>query len=280
MTVDRQMKNEEILIKSLEDGILTLSMNTPRHLNGWTMPMMDALKTSFHSANLDEEVKVVILTGVGHYYCAGVNLGATLKLGHPQKIRAQIIAHNQALFDAFITLSKPIIVAINGHAIGASVTSATLCDAIISVKKATFSTPFAALGITPEGCSSVMFTRLMGEETAQRILGDEGWKPTAEEAAEIGLINTVVDEESLTKVSRQLALEWIGHERGRQYRGGLSKGALLEINAKESIDLADAFLSSPFIKAQFSFLFKKKKYMPACLFACMLISRPLWARLL
>ena len=89
---------------------------------------------------------------------------------------------------------KPIIVAANGPAVGGVVTSATLCDAIIASDTATFSTPFSALGLVPEGCSSVHFERIMrgGRADAERMLGPEGWKPTAKEAKEAGLVSEVV----------------------------------------------------------------------------------------
>ena len=167
----------ELILRDHDEGILTLTMNNPKRLNGWTMPMMDALKSALHEAAGSPEVKVVILTGNGPYYCAGVNLSATLRLGHPKKLHEMIVEHNQALFETFLEFSKPILVALNGHAIGASVTSATLCNGIIAADGATLSTPFSSLGLCPEGCSSIQFARLMGEENAQRMLGKEGWKP-------------------------------------------------------------------------------------------------------
>ena len=100
---------------------------------------------------------MLILTGADPYYCAGVNLSATIKPMHPKKLHTLIKSNNQALFDTFLDFPKPIIVAANGPAIGACVTSATLCDAIIASEKATFNVPFAALAIPPEGCSSVHF---------------------------------------------------------------------------------------------------------------------------
>ena len=76
----------------------------------------------------------------------GVNLSGTIQLMHPQKLHDFILKNNAAIFDAFIDFPKPLMVAANGPAIGACVTSATLCDAIIASEKATFSTPFAKLG--------------------------------------------------------------------------------------------------------------------------------------
>jgi enoyl-CoA hydratase/carnithine racemase len=255
-------------------------MNTPEHLNGWTMEMMDALKEGFRVAAGDDETIVLVLTGVDPYYCAGVNLSAVLRPRHPRKLHATIVELNRALFDAFLDFPKPLLVAVNGPAIGASVTSATLCDGIIASKKATFSTPFTALGVTPEGCSSVHFARIMGQANAARMLGAEGWRPTGEEALEAGLIQWVAPHEKLGEEAHRIAQEWIASSAKRGFRGGSERDELKAVNARESVALADAFLSAPFIKAQFQFLWSKKKWGPAGMFLAMLITRPLWSRLL
>ncbi len=112
--------------------------------------MMDALKEGLKTSAADDETRVLVLTGTDPYYCAGVNLAATLRLEHPRKLHAMIVQHNQALFDLFLDFPKPLLIAVNGPAIGASVTSATLCDGIIASEMATFSTPFASTG-NPSG---------------------------------------------------------------------------------------------------------------------------------
>ena len=71
-------------------------------------------------------------------------------------------------------------------------TSATVADTIIASERATFSTPFARLGVPPEGCSSVHFKRIMGKANADRMLGPEGWTPTAAEAKEAGFVSEVI----------------------------------------------------------------------------------------
>ena len=268
------------IITHKHDGVTTLTMNTPARLNGWTMEMMNALKDAFKVATLDEDTRVLILTGADPYYCAGVNLAATLRLGHPRKLHAMIMAQNQALFDMFLDFPKPLLIAVNGPAIGASVTSATLCDGIIASEKATFSTPFAALGVPPEGCSSVHFARLMGQATAERMLGKEGWKPTAAMALKSGLILWVAPHDELMEEARRIAREWIASAATRSFRGGSGREELKAVNARESQALADAFLSPPFIRAQFRFLRSKKKWGPAAMFLALLIFRPLWSKFL
>jgi len=268
-----------ILVEKRE-GVTTLTMNTPARLNGWTRQMMDALKECLRAAAHDDETRVLVLTGADPYFCAGVNLAGTLRLGHPRKLHALIVENNQALFNLFLDFPKPMLIAVNGPAIGASVTSATLCDGIIASDKATFSTPFSALGVTPEGCSSVQFARLMGEENAEKMLGREGWRPSAEEALDAGLIQWVVPHDQLVEEAHRIAREWVSTGAQRTFRGGSGRDELKAVNARESLVLADAFLGAPFIKAQFKFLSSKKKWGPAAMFLAMLVSRPVWSRLL
>ncbi len=271
---------QDPILMHKQKGVTILTMNRPERLNGWTLEMMDALKEKFGVAAKDDETKVLVLTGTDPYYCAGVNLVATLRLTHPRKLRTMIKEYNQALFEVFLDFPKPILVAVNGPAIGASVTSATLCDGIIASEKATFSTPFAALGVTPEGCSSVLFPRLMGKANAHRMLGEQGWKPTAKEALEVGLIQWVSPHDKLTEEIHRIAQKWIASGAVRGFRAGIGRDELKTINAKESAILADTFLGVPFIKGQIAFLWRKKKIGMTAMFLTVLFSRPLWSRLL
>lgn len=269
-----------LILWSTRGHVTTLTMSMPARLNGWTMEMMTALKAALVRAAEDEETRALILTGADPYYSAGVNLGATMRLGHPRTLRGLIIEHNQALFDAFLDFPKPILVAANGPAIGAAVTSATLCDAIIASERATFSTPFAALGVPSEGCSSAHFPRLLGDAAAARMLGEEGWRPTAAEALEVGLVQWVVPHESLLDEAQRIAEGWIEAGAVRSYRAGSTHEGLAAANAAESVRVADAFLSPPFLTAQFRFLWRKRRRGPALTFLALRLTRPLWSLLL
>lgn len=92
--------------------------------------------------------------------------------------------------NAFIDFPHPLIAAVNGPAYGIAVTTLALCDEVHAVRAATFNTPFTALGQSPEGCSSYMFPRIMGEQAAVRVLAD-GWEFSAVEGKGLGFIKEV-----------------------------------------------------------------------------------------
>mmetsp|Transcript_14671 Transcript_14671/g.22138 ORF Transcript_14671/g.22138 Transcript_14671/m.22138 type:complete len:268 (-) Transcript_14671:123-926(-) len=257
-------------------------MNDPKKLNGWTEPMMRAVFDAIKHADSDDETKAVILTGTDPYYCAGVNLSGTIKLMHPKKLFKTIVEHNQSVFDTFLDRKKPMLVAINGPAIGACVTSATLCDAVIASEKAKFLTPFGRLGITPEGCSSFLFYHLIGNDNARRML-HEDWEPTATEAKEIGLITDVVPHDKLMDTAQSIAEKWVQEERHLQPRSAMGYSDLQhlkEVNARESVELGHAFLSEKFLSAQVKFLESKGKSQLALIFKSILYTRPAWSKLL
>jgi len=269
-----------LILCSTTKSVTTLTMNDPKRLNGWTGPMMVTLRQLFQQYAKDDNTKVLILTGKDPYYCAGVSLGDALNQPmHPKKLHTLIANNNKALFDVFLDFPKPILIAANGPAIGASVTSASLCDAMVASEKATFNVPFAALGIPPEGCSSIHFERMMGGTVAERLL-KEGWKPNGAEAASVGLATEVVPHEQLMKRSQEIAEGWVREKRQRTIPGGGSVEEYKRVNLEESIRLADAFLDTPFLNAQYKFLMAKGKTGNAAVFWFIKSTRPLWSKLL
>ena len=271
---------EDLIVSSTKNHVRTLRMNNPKKLNGWTLPMMEELFEAMEEAENDDDVSALIITGTDPYYSAGVNLSSTIQIDHPARLHEMIVEHNQELFENFLDFDKPILVAANGPAIGATVTSATLCDAIIASKEAAFSTPFARLGVTPEGCSSVHLPRLIGEDAAQRMLGEEGWEPDAEEALEIGLVDEVVAHDELLDRAQELAEEWVEEGKERSFGAGSTREELKEVNARESRQLADAFLDVPFLMGQYRFLMSREKYGPALVFLALRLTRPIWSQFL
>ncbi|KAJ1623232.1 ClpP/crotonase-like domain-containing protein [Pavlovales sp. CCMP2436] len=259
------------------NGVRTLIYNDPRRLNAWTAKLMHCLRDELTQSAADAEVKAVALTGTDPYYCAGVDLGAMVsKPMWPSALHTLLVAQNTALFAMFLDFPKPLFVGVNGPAIGAAVTSATLGEGVVASEKATFHTPFHALGLVPEGCSSVNFARIMGEQNAQRMLGAEGWKPTAKEAAKAGLVDKAVAHDELRAELQAMAEAWVAAKKPKR----LVAAGLLEeykrVNARESKALADAFLSPSFFEAQAAMATKKGKASRAAMFTAMKLLRPIW----
>ena len=132
-----------LLQRTLRHRVLTLCFNDPRRKNAWSANLLASLLGSLAAAADDPGVAVVVLTGSGDYYCSGVDFVASFPVLPPRALAAHLQAANQKLFDAFLEFPKPLIVATNGPAIGAAVTSASLCDAILAHPTATFHTPFS-----------------------------------------------------------------------------------------------------------------------------------------
>jgi len=271
-------QKRELVLSSTLNNVTTIKMNNPEKLNGWTDSMLEEVQKHISRAREDAACQVIIFTGSGSYYCAGVNLSGALKIMAPKKMLKAIEKNNQTLFEIFLNIEKPIIAAINGPAIGASVTSATLCNAIIASESATFLTPFARLGVTPEGCSSLHFPRLIGQEASDKMLQAD-WQPSALEAKAVGLVTRVVSPADLQSVSQQLAESWISTGALQRTAMGFTDfDKLREVNKEESKALAHAFVSEKFLKAQVDFLTLKKK--DATAFRLLLATRPLWSKFL
>lgn len=139
------MDNDAVLQRSLHNKVLTLCFNDPRRKNAWGASLLSSVLSSLTEAASDPNVAVVVLTGRGDYYCSGVDFVSSFPIKPPSALAAHLEVANQKLFDTFLDFPKPLIVAANGPSIGAAVTTASLCDAVLAHPTATFHTPFAVL---------------------------------------------------------------------------------------------------------------------------------------
>ena len=96
-----------------------------------------------------------------------------------REVQRNIRESNQKCFNVFIEFPKPLIAAVNGPGIGSGTTAPALCDVILASDRASFSTPFSNLGVGPEGCASVHLEKIVGKQSASRML-DDCWKPSAQ----------------------------------------------------------------------------------------------------
>ena len=272
-------QDSELVLTATRNQVTTLTMNSPAKLNGWTVPMVDNIAKLLEDHGKAPETKAVILTGSDPYYCAGAELSKMIRIMNPKKLHRQRTEYNAFLFNIFLDFPKPILIAVNGPAIGAAVTSAALCDGIIASEKATFLTPFGRLGVPGEGCSTVHFERILGKEAADRML-KEDWEVSAEDARRIGLVSEVVPHKELMERAQMIAESWVAEGRERRILGGGQRQEYKEINAAESVKVADAFLSYDFLDGQYWFLTSKGKIKDARVFWIMKTFHPFWSKFL
>eukprot|EP00092_Neocalanus_flemingeri_P108664 GFUD01139560.1.p1 GENE.GFUD01139560.1~~GFUD01139560.1.p1 ORF type:complete len:300 (+),score=84.96 GFUD01139560.1:150-1049(+) len=280
-SVRQSSQSQELVLSSTKNNVTTITMNNPKKYNAWDMALTEQLADKFSKAATDSHTKVVIYTATDPYFCSGGSLAEFLGRKSPKGLQKMIRENNQKCFNIFIEFPKPLIAAVNGPGIGSGTTAPALCDTIIASEKATFLTPFRNLGVGPEGCASVHFERILGPDSASRLLVD-CWRPTAWEALEIGLVAEVVTHDKLLVRAQELGEEWIRSGRERSIRGGGNVEEYKQINAKESNDLAEAFVSAEFLSTQLQFLKKKGKHRSLAGFIlwAMLVSRPVWVKTL
>jgi 2-(1,2-epoxy-1,2-dihydrophenyl)acetyl-CoA isomerase len=200
----------EYILFDVSDGIATITLNRPDKLNAYTTEMGDEAYDAFGRCRQDDAVRAVILTGAGRGFCAGVDLDhlkAHQGGGNASKgPRLGEEAFLKKLPLELMEFPKPIIVAINGAAIGVGMTMALPCDVRIAAAGAKLGLTFAKLGILPGLGSTHLLPRLVGMAKAQELVLTAKII-RAEEALEIGLVNQVVPAEEVASAAREMALQ-------------------------------------------------------------------------
>ncbi len=187
--------------------IAFIRLNRPDRLNAYTVTMGEELVAAFNVAESDDEVRVVVLTGNGKCFCAGVDL-EHLKMHNSDVATTGVKLGEEYFVQGFckdlLAFPKPLIAAFNGAAIGIGITMSLPCDIRIAAKSAKLGLPFAKLGIVPALGSSYLLPRIVGVHKAKELVFSA--KPiTAEQALEIGLVNHVVPDDQFTEFTEQLA---------------------------------------------------------------------------
>ncbi len=191
------------ILTSLNDGVMTVTLNRPDKLNGVTSTMWGELGDIFTSAAGDEEVRALVMAGNGRGFCAGADLWdpeRDNRPGHP--LESMRRTHATAL--ALHQFPKPTVARVQGVAAGAGVNLALGCDIIVASTEARFSEIFVKRGLALDFGGSWLLPRLVGMHKAKELalLGDI---LSAEEAREIGLINRVVAPELLDETVDDIA---------------------------------------------------------------------------
>jgi enoyl-CoA hydratase/carnithine racemase len=194
----------------VDDGILTITLNRPERMNAFTLRMKDELVDAFRRANDDDSIRVVMVTGEGKAFCAGIEMGAE---GHifgydiPQGDELNIEEIRDSGGEVSLAIynsKKPVIAAINGAAVGVGITMTLPMDFRLVREKAKIGFVFSQRGIVPEACSSWFLPRLVGmQQAAEWVYTGELF--TAEEGHQAGLFRSVHSSDDLLEAAYELA---------------------------------------------------------------------------
>jgi enoyl-CoA hydratase/carnithine racemase len=202
------MDFEEIRYE-VADHVLTITLNRPERLNAFTPRMGHELIEAFEQADVDDEVRVVIVTGEGRGFCAGADLGGgggtfdwrdrQTEDEIPRDLGGRV---SLRIFES----SKPVIAAINGPAVGVGITMTLPMDIRLAAEEAKIGFVFARRGIVPEAASSWFLPRIVGISQAMEWVAS-GRVFSAEEALAGGLVRSVHAHVDLLPAARALAGE-------------------------------------------------------------------------
>ena len=200
------------LLASLDDGILTLTMNRPDARNAMSGAMTGAIAQQLASAELDPAVKCIVLTGAGKGFCAGGDVkgmasgggggagGNTIDAAiHRQRV------NQRATAGKLFKMPKPTLAALPGAAAGAGLSLALACDMRIMASNAILTTAFARVGFSGDYGGTYFMTQLIGSAKARELyyLSD---RVSADEALRLGLTNWVCEPDQLAAKTREIAL--------------------------------------------------------------------------
>lgn len=188
--------------------VAVISYNRPARRNAWSVACVQATIAALQRANADPAVGAIVLTGEGTTFCSGADLKderqydaetgrrltpATFTMGSGERNWITVLAQ-----------SKPVIVAVNGPAIGIGATHILAADMRIAAESASFSFPFLELGAMPECGSSALLPRLVGAGRALDLILRSA-TVSAQEALRIGLVTAVYPDAKLRAAALALA---------------------------------------------------------------------------
>ncbi|XP_056679358.1 chromodomain Y-like protein isoform X2 [Monodelphis domestica] len=222
-----------------QDGFTHILLSTKSSENNSLNPeVMKEVQSALNTAAADDS-KLVLLSAVGSVFCCGLDFIYFIRrLTDDRKRESTKMAEAIRNFvNTFIQFKKPIIVAVNGPAIGLGASILPLCDVVWANEKAWFQTPYTTFGQSPDGCSSLMFPKIMGLASANEMLFS-GRKLTAQEACAKGLVSQVFwpgtfTQEVMVRIKELVTCNSVVLEESKALVRSIMKVDLEQANEKE-----------------------------------------------
>jgi enoyl-CoA hydratase len=196
--------SEHVIVIEKEDGIATVTLNRPEAMNALSTELRNAIGDTFNDFKKDPSIGVVILTGAGRAFCAGLDLKELAAGGNIIAKKHKKDKKRANLITPLKNFGWPIIGAINGPAITGGFELAIVCDILIASTEARFADTHARMGIMPGSELSQKLSRVIGIHRAKEM-SLTGNFIDAEKALAWGLVNRVVAPQDLLPICKALA---------------------------------------------------------------------------
>ena len=210
---DHKTEIENPVLCEISEGIATLTLNRPAKLNAINYRMADTLLSHLDAFEVDDSVKVIILTGAGERaFSAGGDIAEfsqSVRAGPEEAVR-DFVHRGQAMTSRMEAFGKPIIAAVNGLAFGGGCEITESVHLSIASQRAIFAKPEINLGMPPTFGGTQRLPRLAGRKRAlEWLLTGDTFTPG--QALEMGLINAIVPHDKLMAAARDLARRIMRH---------------------------------------------------------------------
>jgi enoyl-CoA hydratase/carnithine racemase len=214
--VDQQGVTYSVITCEIDRTIMVITLNRPDKLNAYTGAMGSEIEDAFRRADVDDNVRAIIVTGAGRAFCAGADVsGGAASFDTSGAHGAGVFGNRLAsgaprsgsgFVDAIFRCRKPSIAAINGPAVGIGITMTLPMDIRIAAKGSKIGFIFARRGLVPEAGSAWFLPKLVGLPQALRW-AISGRTFGADEALSGGLISEMIEPEQLLGRAKEIALE-------------------------------------------------------------------------
>ncbi|NPV90837.1 MAG: enoyl-CoA hydratase/isomerase family protein [Firmicutes bacterium] len=198
------MGYSNVLLERHEDGITVLKLNRPESRNAMNQEMMAEISRAIRELEDDDGTRVVVITGGTEVFSAGGDIRQMEGMNPVYVTKSFYKEFGRECYDRIDNLSKPVIAAVSGYALGGGTEMVLACDLAVASETAVFGLPEIKLGIIPGAGGTQRLPRLIGRRKAKELIftGDTIDARTAER---LGLVNRVVPVESLMKETMKLA---------------------------------------------------------------------------
>lgn len=192
------------LLWAMDNHIGVITLNRPHRKNAFTLAMIDRWAGVLHAAATDDQVRVIILAGAGGTFCSGIDLDDTHPNPTPLEARRELTDRIHRIPRLLDDIDKPVIASIAGHAVGAGLDMALMCDLRIASDDAVLSTGYIHVGLIPGDGGAYYLPRIVGAAKALELLWT-GEFISAAAARSHGIVNRVVPAGQLHAETMSLA---------------------------------------------------------------------------